>query len=500
MNRPRLLLLFALLSPLLVFWQRGLNEPDEGRYVEIAREMLTGGDLITPRLKGVPHYAKPPLSYWLLAGAMAVFGERELAVRVPGTLAALGLLLVAFDLGRRLGGTEERGALAALALAAMPLFLALARIVTTDMVQALLIGLAFLALVRAELEPTRRRRWSLAVFLALGLGFLNKGPVPLAVFLCGLLAVSLLRRDLSIWRRLDWRWAALVPLVGLPWFLVVVARDPDLVRFFLGGEVVDRVATGRGRSKPPWYFLIVFPLGLLAMTPLLFRSLPRLWRERDRAATLVLGFLAGPFVLFSGSASKLWTYVLPLCLPAALVLALDRRRRLAAPFLIAVTISVALVVAADLVAERRALELGNNAGYRAVAEAFAGESFRGVAIPDAIEPARRPPVFVPGPETRIATFRLRFVAAAFYFLRARAEYVPIYGGDSLWEWPERQALEHVPDQDDLRAAWRRPEPMLLLLRARDLEELRLILGEDPEIVATFGDGAGAVVACRRYPE
>ena len=32
MNRPRLLLLLALLSPLLVFWQRGLNEPDEGRY------------------------------------------------------------------------------------------------------------------------------------------------------------------------------------------------------------------------------------------------------------------------------------------------------------------------------------------------------------------------------------------------------------------------------------------------------------------------------------
>jgi len=39
--------------------------PDEGRYSEVAREMVVSGDYITPRLNGVKFFDKPPLFYWL---------------------------------------------------------------------------------------------------------------------------------------------------------------------------------------------------------------------------------------------------------------------------------------------------------------------------------------------------------------------------------------------------------------------------------------------------
>src|SRR5437870_4481556 len=44
---------------------RGLNEPDEGRYAEVGREMAASGDWLVPRLNGVEHFSKPPVTYWV---------------------------------------------------------------------------------------------------------------------------------------------------------------------------------------------------------------------------------------------------------------------------------------------------------------------------------------------------------------------------------------------------------------------------------------------------
>ena len=45
----------------------GLTDPDEGRYAEIAREMLVLKDYLTPHLNFLPYLEKPPLVYWLTA-------------------------------------------------------------------------------------------------------------------------------------------------------------------------------------------------------------------------------------------------------------------------------------------------------------------------------------------------------------------------------------------------------------------------------------------------
>ena len=51
---------------------RDLIEPDEGRYAEIAREMLNSGNWITPRLNGFKYFEKPPMQYWGSAISMAL--------------------------------------------------------------------------------------------------------------------------------------------------------------------------------------------------------------------------------------------------------------------------------------------------------------------------------------------------------------------------------------------------------------------------------------------
>ncbi|MDR1377957.1 MAG: glycosyltransferase family 39 protein [Synergistaceae bacterium] len=85
-----------------------LIEPDEGRYSEIAREMLETGDFVTPKLNHVKYFEKPVLHYWLTALSFAVFGFDEAAARLTPVLFALGGAWIVFTTARRMWGAGLR--------------------------------------------------------------------------------------------------------------------------------------------------------------------------------------------------------------------------------------------------------------------------------------------------------------------------------------------------------------------------------------------------------
>ncbi|MGH8174287.1 MAG: ArnT family glycosyltransferase, partial [Rhodanobacteraceae bacterium] len=85
-NRWRWLLIAAVIvyACALQGW-RPLYSPDEGRYTNVALNMLDSGDWLRPMLHPeVEHWAKPPLTYWSIATSVAVFGRNEFAARLPG--------------------------------------------------------------------------------------------------------------------------------------------------------------------------------------------------------------------------------------------------------------------------------------------------------------------------------------------------------------------------------------------------------------------------------
>src|SRR5215470_9732742 len=92
-SRSSRVALAALIAALLYLPGLGapaLWEPDEGRYAEIAREMVASGDYITPRDDLVRYFEKPPLVYWAQAFAIRLFGANEFAVRLPAALFTIG--------------------------------------------------------------------------------------------------------------------------------------------------------------------------------------------------------------------------------------------------------------------------------------------------------------------------------------------------------------------------------------------------------------------------
>ncbi len=214
---------------------RPLANPDEGRYSEISREMAATGDWVTPRLNGIKYFEKPPLQYWASAAAFKAFGENEAAARLyVGLCGLLTVLIVAYT-ALRLWDAEAAFA-AALVLVSSPYFMALGGIVTLDMGLTLWTTATLCALLIAEHSrerPREHRRWMLASWAGMALAVLSKGLVGIVFPGAALFFYCVLRRDLSILRRLEWLFG--LPLffaIAAPWFIAVSAANPEFARFF----------------------------------------------------------------------------------------------------------------------------------------------------------------------------------------------------------------------------------------------------------------------------
>src|SRR5262245_42723210 len=146
----------------------GLFESTETRYAEIAREMLSSGDWLIPRLNGIQHFHKPPLAYWAAASGMSVFGVNAWGARIPVALATLiGLACVARLVAGRFATLGASPGRVVWVTGSALLFALLGRSLASDPF------LTTAVLLYWALAPSP---WALA---ALGLGFFAKGPVVL---------------------------------------------------------------------------------------------------------------------------------------------------------------------------------------------------------------------------------------------------------------------------------------------------------------------------------
>ena len=308
-----------------------LLEPDEGRNVEVAREMARSGDYVLPHLDGLPYLDKPATYFAAVALSLKVLGETEGAARVPSLLFTLGTVLLVWRLGRRMGppGTGE---IAAVALATMPLVLGFSRTVIFDSALAFLETLALVAAWHGFTDERTRRAWFALAWAAIGLGLITKGPVAvivplLIVAVFGLASGTRLRPFFSV---RAWPWLL---VTALPWFVAVSVRRPDFPAYALVYESLKRVATRTaGRTGPIWYFIPVLLAGSFPWIGPAIAAAVRGWtrraRRRDdagRAAVFVAAWALVPLVFFSLSQSKLPGYYLPalpgVALAAALLLA-----------------------------------------------------------------------------------------------------------------------------------------------------------------------------------
>lgn len=301
-----------------------LIDPDEGRYIEIPREMLERGDFVTPMLNYVKYFEKPPLHYWLNALSLTVFGENEFAARFAGTLCGLLTVMVTYYLGRALFG--RRPALfAAAVLGSAGGFLVQSRINFTDVTLTFFLTAAFAFFILAARDGAAHKRRDYYLFyICMALAVLAKGLIgivlPGAVIFLYLAAT---RR----WRLLKemrlFTGGALFLLVGAPWFVMVSLRNPEFAHFFFIHEHFQRFLTKvHHRYQPFWFFIPVLAGTMLPWSLFIPAALKKGWQERkEHGETLFLLLWAGViFAFFSKSNSKLIPYILPVFPPLSLLI------------------------------------------------------------------------------------------------------------------------------------------------------------------------------------
>ncbi len=324
------LLLLAAVTFFAGLGRGAITDSDEAFYADAAREMVASGDWITPYYNYEPRFQKPVLYYWVTAVASLVLGEHEMAARFWAAMAGLGLVLVTAAAGRR-WYDQSTGLLAGAIVATNFGYFSIGRMALPDLPLAFCISLAIWAALVATLEQERSpRKFVLLAALALGLGFLTKGPVGLIISAIVIVPVLLIeRRSIALTPSDLVLGFSVMAGVAAPWYVVMWLRHGNeyLQGFFIGDNF-ERFATDRFNDPRPWWFY--FPIvagGLLPWTPLALVWLGPLtqWvRRRRDIGTIDLRLLlwaALPLAFFSLSVGKQPRYILPVLPPLALLLA-----------------------------------------------------------------------------------------------------------------------------------------------------------------------------------
>lgn len=304
---------------------RGLLEPDEGRYSNVAIQILQHNDWISLyRNQDSLHFTKPPLTYWLIASSVSVFGYNEWAVRLPMALAFMLSVFLSYQLGKTF--VPKRPWLPALFLLGSPVVYFASNTVNTDGVLAAMLTLAMCCFVKARFAGGNQR-WLDAMWLAFGLAFLSKGPPALLPLLVVVVFELWHKNAKSLLR--PWGLLAFA-VVGLGWYALVIQRHPGLLDYFLGHEVYARIATDTHARNSEWYggFKIYVPVLLLGLLPwLLVWAKQSYSKTAEHTALPILQkrflwlWLLLPLFIFFLSQSRLYLYILGLFVPACLLLA-----------------------------------------------------------------------------------------------------------------------------------------------------------------------------------
>jgi 4-amino-4-deoxy-L-arabinose transferase-like glycosyltransferase len=304
---------------------RPLFNPDEGRYAEIPREMLSGGDWVIPHLNGLDYIEKPPLQYWATASMYRVFGVGEFSARAYTGVMALGTIALVGLLATRLGG-RDAGWRAAAVLSGMIMMVALGQLLTLDMSLTFYMTASLTGFLLAQQPGRAGVKWMLMAWIATALGVLTKGLVAAAIPAAVLVIYSLWSRDFAPWRKLYPVWGLpLFLVITVPWHWLAARRLDDFLQFFFVHEHFARYLTPiSDREEPWWFFGYVFLIGTVPWTVPALRALAGGWRSRVPGETFSPGLFLWIWIIFvcvffSLSDSKLMPYILP-AMPALAVL------------------------------------------------------------------------------------------------------------------------------------------------------------------------------------
>ena len=295
-----------------------LLEGSEGLYAGIAGEMGRRQEFFDLTYQGVPYVNKPPLFFWLLNLSTSMWGDHEIALRLPGSLAAVGTIILTYMLGARLVSSTA-GFWAALVVATSHVFLWYGRRVLFDSTLTFLVTLALFAWVQVQLLG-RSSRWYLLAFVSMALGAMLKEMHGFFLPLLVMAVYAAIQRDTRMLKD-RFFWAGMVGAIAMMAGYAQMLGPGYQHHFNLGKAIQSVWNIGLVRTAGPatdghplyWYLGMMwadfFPWCALVPSALLL-----LWRKRPLRShpteLLLLVWVLSLFTAFSLATLKREPYLM----------------------------------------------------------------------------------------------------------------------------------------------------------------------------------------------
>ncbi len=288
---------------------------DEAKNAEAAREMFANGNWIVPTFNDELRTDKPPLHYWFMMISYKLFGVSAFAARFFSAFFGVLTLISTYHfakkfINRRIAATTTF--VLCSAIFCMQEF----HLAVPD--PYLIFFVSFALFTFYDYYKNQKKSSWLLFYISLGLGFLAKGPV--AIALPGLIVVIflLMKKDLS-WKTI----ISINPFLGgiltlgmsVPYFYLVhkATNGTFTEGFFLQHNIQRFSGEMEGHGGLPfitWAFVL---LGLLPFSFFIIQGFIQGWKQKKTNDFVLFSFVVSTVfvVFFSISMTKLPNYPMP---------------------------------------------------------------------------------------------------------------------------------------------------------------------------------------------
>jgi len=256
-------------------------EPNDARWVLLARDMVEHGHWLMPDIRGAPNEGmyKPQLFGWSIALASLPSGQvTEFTAALPAVASAIAGVAGVVAIGVLLWSVRA-GVMAGLILSTTPNYFVFAHHPLADVMMTAFMVWALYFLLRFRRDGSARSL--VGVYACLGAAMLSKGPPGLAALVATAVATGV-EGGRSAWRPMRPALGAFMLVVfALPWVVpYLVAARPAFVHEVLIGEYAQWFLGTHG----PAYRIAHMPTVLLCFLPwsLFLPAAVVWWRRSDQ--------------------------------------------------------------------------------------------------------------------------------------------------------------------------------------------------------------------------
>lgn len=311
----------------------------EGRWAEIAREMIFSGNYFLPTINGQLYFDKPLLSYWAIIPFSLNGTVTEVSARMPGALAGIGTVIIAFIIGRRL--FENRtGLVSSALLITSAMFVFWSRTASAEIINVLAIWLCFLFFICGAHNGSTL--YVISLFGISAISSFCKGPVAPAVVFFSITIYSIFETILELRKQkftyfelkkvflLKFRWIFSLQglagiLTGIVIFLILLLLPVLSTGSWSSAELmwkenVQRFFRPFDHIEPFYAYFKHVPVFFAPWTLFLIASLFYIkgWSKKP-AERFILLITLGIFMFFTISGSRRSYYILPILPGLALI-------------------------------------------------------------------------------------------------------------------------------------------------------------------------------------